>query len=60
MHSVCADLQVFDGDHAYQLVEIHVELQSDLLLVFTLISVPNRWDLMCAHNEIHAPPYPCM
>jgi len=60
MHSICANLQVCVGDHVHQLVEIHVYLQSDLLLIFASVSVPNGWDCMGVHNENHALEHPCI
>lgn len=53
MHSVCVDLQVCASGHAHQLVEVHVQLQLDLLLVFTLVGVLNVLDCMCVHNDMH-------
>ena len=60
MHNACVDLQVCVGDHAHQLVKIHAQLQSDWLLVFASVSVPNGWDYMRAQNEIHTLEYPHM
>ena len=54
MHSVRADLQVCAGGHAHQLAKVLVQLQLDLLLVFTLVSVLNGLDRMHAHNEMYA------
>ncbi len=44
MHSVYATLQACVGGRAHQLIEVHVQLQSDLLLLFTS---------MHAHNDMH-------
>jgi len=60
MHSVYDDIQVCAGDDVHQLVEIHVQLQLDLLLVFTSMIVPNGWDHIRAHNDIPTPEYPCI
>jgi len=38
----------------------HVQLQSELLLVFTLLSVLNGWDRMRVHNDMHVVAFPCM
>lgn len=46
--------------HAHKLVEIHVQLYLDLLLVFTSVSVPNGWDRMLAHNDMQDVAFPCM
>ena len=54
MHSVRADLQVCVGGHAHQLAEVHVQLQLDLLLIFTSASVLNRLDCMHVHTDMHA------
>lgn len=48
MHSVCVDLQVCVGGYAHQLVKVHVHLQLDLVLVFTLVSVP-MGGMACVH-----------
>ena len=53
MHSVRADIQVCVGGHVHQLVEVHVQPQLDLLLVFALVSVLNGLDCMHAHNHMH-------
>ena len=60
MHSVFADLQLCASDHAHQLVEVHVQLQSDFLLAFALVSVPNGWDHMHAHSDMHVVEFPYM
>ena len=54
MHSVCSHLQVCFGGHVHQLVEVHVQLQLDLLLVLALGSVLNGLDCVHEHNGIHA------
>ena len=53
MYSVHADLQVYSGGHAHQLVEAPIRLQLDLLLFFALVSVLNGLDCMHAHNDMH-------
>ena len=53
MHSVCVDLQVCVGGHAHQLVEVHVQLQLGLLLVFALVSLLNGFDSMRVHNDMN-------
>ena len=60
MHSVCADIQECASGRAHQLVKIHVQLQLDLLLVFSSLSVPNGWDHMHAKNDMNAAEFPCM
>lgn len=40
--------------------QLRVQLQSDLLLVFGLVSVLNGWDCMCAQYGVHAAELPCM
>ena len=53
MHSVRDDIQVCAASHAHQLTKVHVQLQLDLLLVFTFVSVLNELDCMCVHNDMH-------
>ena len=53
MQNFCVDLQVCVGGHAYQLAEVHVQPQLDLLLVFTFLSVLNGLDCMCVLNDMH-------
>ena len=53
MHSVCANIQVCVGGHAHQPVEVHVQLQLDLLLLFALVSVLNGLDCMHVHNDMN-------
>lgn len=60
MHSVYTTLQACVGGHPHQLVEAHVQLQSNFLLVFTLVSLVNGWDRMHVHNDMHAAAFPCM
>jgi len=40
MHSVCVDLQVCAGGYTHQLIKLHVNLQSDLVLYLCLGDVP--------------------
>ena len=53
MYSVCADFRVCVGGHAHQLAEVHVQPQLDLILVFTLVSVLNGSDCMCALDNMN-------
>jgi len=46
MHGGCVDLQVCVGGHVYQLAEVHVQPQLDLLFVFALVRVLNGLDCM--------------
>ena len=54
MHSFYVDLQVCVGGHAHQLVEMHVQPQLDLLLVFASVNVLNGLDCMRVLNDMHA------
>jgi len=60
MHSAYANLQVYVGGYAYQLVELHVQLQLDLVLCLHLGECANGWDHMHVHNGIHALQHSCM
>ena len=60
MHGVYTDHQVWSGGYVHQLIKVQLKLQSDLCLCLFLGEYPNRWDHMCAHNNIHAPEYSCI
>ena len=40
--------------------QLHVQLQLNLLLLFSSVSVLNGWGHMCVHNDMHATEFPCM
>lgn len=54
MHSLCTNLQVCVGGYTHQLIKVHVQLHSDLVLWINPSECANRWDCVCTHNDIHS------
>lgn len=55
LHVLCADIQVYDGGHAQQLLEVQVNLWSELVLLSSPDEFSDEWDPVHLNDVIQTP-----